>query len=480
METIDQWIAGRPQASSDAAVLSVFDPVTGQAYARCPQGTAADIAAAVAAARSAFPAWSALRASERAHWLNRLADAIEARSEAFCSCESRDTGKPIALVSEIEIPRAIANFRFFAAACTQSLDQAFHQESGLNYTLHQPLGVVGVISPWNLPLYLLSWKLAPALAAGNCVIAKPSEITPMSADLLARTAQEIGFPAGVLNIIQGSGETVGAALVAHPEIKAISFTGSTAVGHRIAAVCADQFKKVTLEMGGKNPALVFPDAPAHTLKTLVRAAFQNSGQICLCGSRILIHRDIYGEFTKAFVAESSALKIGAPSNPATQLGPVMSEAHFRKVLAYIAQAKNEGGSVLCGGEAVKPEACDGWFIAPTVIEGLPMESGFCQDEIFGPVVSLHAFDDDDHALALANASRYGLAASVWTGDLLRAHRMANELECGIVWINTWMQRDLRTPFGGMKQSGFGREGGLDAMKFFTEPKTVCIGALSNG
>jgi aminomuconate-semialdehyde/2-hydroxymuconate-6-semialdehyde dehydrogenase len=480
MEKIDQWIAGVPQASSDAAVLSVFDPVSGKAYAECPRGSSADVSAAVAAARSAFPAWSALKASERAYWLNRLADAIEARSEAFCQCESRDTGKPQALVREIEIPRAIANFRFFAGTATQSLDQAYHQEAGLNYTLHQPLGAVGVISPWNLPLYLLTWKLAPALAAGNCVIAKPSEITPMSADLLARTAQEIGFPAGVLNIVQGSGESVGAALVAHPEVKAISFTGSTAVGHRIAAVCADQFKKVTLEMGGKNPALVFPDAPLRTLNSLVRASFQNSGQICLCGSRILIHRDIYGEFKKAFIAECSALKIGAPSDPATQIGPVMSEVHFRKVLAYIALAKDEGGTVLCGGEAVKPEGCDGWFIAPTVIEGLSMDSDFCQDEIFGPVVSLHAFDNDDHALALANASRYGLAASVWTNDLARAHRMAHELECGIVWINTWMQRDLRTPFGGMKQSGFGREGGLDAMKFFTEPKTVCIGNLPNG
>jgi aminomuconate-semialdehyde/2-hydroxymuconate-6-semialdehyde dehydrogenase len=480
MEKIDQWIAGIPQASSDAAVLSVFDPVTGQAYAECPRGSAVDIAAAVTAAQSAFPVWSALKASDRAQWLNRLADAIEARIEAFSRCESRDTGKPLGLVRDIEIPRAIANFRFFAGTATQSLDQSYHQEAGLNYTLHQPLGVVGVISPWNLPLYLLSWKLAPALAAGNCVIAKPSEITPMSADLLARTAQEIGFPASVLNIVQGAGETVGAALVAHPDVKAISFTGSTAVGHRIAAACADQFKKLTLEMGGKNPALVFADAPAHTLKSLVRAAFQNSGQICLCGSRILIHRDIYDDFKKAFVAESSALKIGAPSDPATQLGPVMSEAHFRKVLAYIALAKDEGGSVLCGGEAVKPEACDGWFIAPTVIEGLPMDSGFCQDEIFGPVVSLHAFDNENHALALANASRYGLAATVWTSDLMRAHRMASELECGIVWINTWMQRDLRTPFGGMKQSGFGREGGLEAMKFFTEPKTVCIGVLPNG
>lgn len=480
MEKIDQWIAGIPQASSDAAVLPVHDPVSGEVYGQCPRGSAEDIDAAVAAAQAALPAWSGISASQRAQWLNRLADAIEARSEAFSHCESRDTGKPMALVRDIEIPRAIANFRFFAAACTQSLDQAFHQEAGLNYTLHQPLGVVGVISPWNLPLYLLTWKLAPALAAGNCVIAKPSEITPMSANLLARTAQEIGFPAGVLNIVQGSGETAGAALVSHRGVKAISFTGSTAVGHRIAATCADQFKKVTLEMGGKNPALVFPDAPAQALKTLVRSAFQNSGQICLCGSRILIHRAIYEDFKHAFVSEAERLKIGPPSDPETQLGPVMSEPHFRKVLSYIALAREEGGNILCGGDRVEPAECGGWFIAPTVIEGLPMGSRFCQDEIFGPVVSLHAFDDDNHALALANQSRYGLAASVWTNDLARAHRMAAQLECGIVWINTWMQRDLRTPFGGMKDSGFGREGGLEALKFFTEPKTVCIGTEANG
>lgn len=477
MNRIEHWIDGNSRASHSSLRLSVADPSTGQDYADCPRGDSKDVDDAVDAAQSAFPTWSKMKPSERAAWLNRLADAVEARFEDFVQCESRDTGKPLTLLRAVEIPRTIANFRFFAAQCQITLDQAFHGEAGMNYTLHQPLGTVGVISPWNLPLYLLSWKLAPALAAGNCVIAKPSEITPMSANLLAETAQAIGFPAGVLNIVQGAGDTVGAALVAHPSVKAISFTGSTKIGGQIALECARQFKKITLEMGGKNPAVVFADAPDDAVSELLRASFQNSGQICLCSSRLLIERSRYEAFKRDFVARLKTMAIGAPDDPTTQFGPVMSKTHFDKVMSYIDLARQEGGTVLCGGEALTlPDGnAGGWYIAPTVIEGLPMASRFCQEEIFGPVVSLHAFDAEAEALTLANESRYGLAASLWTRDLARAHRMASHLETGIVWINTWMQRDLRTPFGGMKQSGFGREGGLDAIKFFTEPKTVSLG-----
>lgn len=470
---IEHWIAGERRASAAAERLPVSDPASGQVYADCPRGHGMDVEAAVIAAEAAFPAWSGLKPSERARWLNRLADAIEARADEFTACESRDTGKPLPLVRDIEVPRAVANFRFFAAQCLNAPDHAFHDEAGLNYTRHAPLGTVAVISPWNLPLYLLSWKLAPALAAGNCVIAKPSEITPMSADLLAQTAQAIGFPAGVLNILQGVGDTVGAALVAHPRVRAVSFTGSTRVGHAIAAECARQFKKVTLEMGGKNPAVVFDDAPEHAPAALLRATFQNSGQICLCASRILVQRGRYGQVKTALVRGASALRVGPPSDPASQLGPMMSKAHFDKVMAYIALAREEGGRILCGGEAIERDG--GWYVAPTLIEGLPMSARSCREEIFGPVASLHPFEDETEALALANDSEYGLAASVWTRDLGRARRMADGLQTGIVWINAWMQRDLRTPFGGMKQSGFGREGGLDALLFFTEPKTVCIG-----
>jgi aminomuconate-semialdehyde/2-hydroxymuconate-6-semialdehyde dehydrogenase len=478
MIEIKQYIAGQFTSSQNQAMLQVFNPATGRAYARCPEGDATDIDLSITSALKAFPAWSKLKPSARATWLNKIADGIANRSEEFVRCEVENTGKPIRMVREIEIPRAIENFRFFAAACLQSLDHSFHDEAGLNYTLHQPLGCVGVISPWNLPLYLLTWKMAPALAAGNCVIAKASEITPMSANLLAEIIQAIGLPAGVVSIVHGLGSTVGDALVKNKHIKAISFTGSTRVGHQIAEICAKSFKKVTLEMGGKNPAIIFADAPRQNLiANLLRSSFQNSGQICLCGSRILIQRSVYAEFKTEFLEAIKQLKIGDPNHSGTTLGPVMSKAHFEKVLLFVELAKQEGGNILCGGRALRldGENSNGWFIAPTVIEGLPMHARFCQEEIFGPVISLHVFDNEAEALQLANDSKYGLAASVWTSDLSRAHRMAAELETGIVWINTWMQRDLRTPFGGMKQSGYGREGGLDALKFFSEPKTISIG-----
>lgn len=475
---IKQFIAGQFTPSHSDDMLDIFNPATATVYDNCPAGHARDIADAAEAAAMAFSAWSGLKPSGRARWLNALADGIEARFEDFVHCESLDTGKPVHIVRDIEIPRAIENFRFFAATCQQTLDQAFHSEAGLNYTLHQPLGTVGVISPWNLPLYLLTWKIAPALAAGNCVIAKPSEITPMSASLLAEVCMDIGLPAGVLNIVHGLGDTVGQALTGHPDVQAISFTGSTRVGRAIALECARTFKKVTLEMGGKNPAIVFADAPSHDLiSNIARLGFQNSGQICLCGSRLLVQASIYERFKTDFLRHIETLAVGDPNDPAVRLGPVMSKAHYDKVLGYIELAKQEGGRILCGGKPLRLQGglADGWFIAPTVIEGLPMHSRFCQEEVFGPVVSLHAFDDEAEALAMANDSSYGLAASVWTCDISRAQRMAQGLETGIVWINTWMQRDLRTPFGGMKQSGFGREGGLEALKFFSEAKTVSVG-----
>ena len=470
-------IDGQSREPNAGDWIEVHEPATGAALALCAAGDAQDVDAAVAAATAALPGWSTLPASQRAQWMHRLADALEARVDAFAQAESRDGGKPIALARDVEIPRAVSNLRFFAAAATQFASEAHHGEAGLNYTLRSPLGVVGCISPWNLPLYLFTWKIAPALAAGNTVVAKPSEVTPLTAWMLGELARDIGFPAGVLNIVQGDGPNVGRALVEHPGVKAISFTGSTAVGRGIAAHCGPALKKVSLELGGKNPTLIFADAPrAKLLDTVVRSAFQNSGQICLCGSRILIERRYYAEFRDALVERAQALRVGDPLEPDTNLGPLVSRAHFDKVLGCIELARREGGRVLCGGEslAIEGRCAEGWFVAPTVIEALGPECRSNTEEIFGPVVTLQPFDDEEHALALANATPYGLAASLWTSDLSRAHRLAARIESGIVWINTWLMRDLRTPFGGVRQSGLGREGGWEAMRFFTEPKNICI------
>jgi aminomuconate-semialdehyde/2-hydroxymuconate-6-semialdehyde dehydrogenase len=478
MEEIKNFIGGEFLAAKQGAWLENYEPATGQVSGRIADSGSDDIELAVQAARRAFPAWSMLAASSRAKILRKIAALIEERLEEFAQAESRDTGKPIRLAREVDIPRSVSNFEFFADACTQFSSESHAMEGvALNYTLRQPLGVVGCISPWNLPLYLLSWKVAPALAAGNCVVAKPSEVTPLTAKLLGEVCVAAGLPAGVFNLVHGTGPRAGAALVAHPDVSAVSFTGSTRVGQEITRVTGPVFKKVSLEMGGKNANVIFADCDFEdALATSVRSSFSNQGQICLCGSRILVERPLYERFRDEFVKRVKALRQGDPSDPATEQGAVVSKSHFEKVLACIETARQEGGTILCGGKATQlPGRCEkGWFIEPTVIEGLPQTCRTNQEEIFGPVVTLQPFDREEEALEWANATRYGLAATLWTRDLKRAHRMASQIKSGIVWINCWMLRDLRTPFGGVKDSGVGREGGWEALRFFTEPKNVCV------
>ena len=478
MQHIQNYIDGKLVPPVSGKHLDNFCPSTGKVYSHIPDSDEKDVEIATAAAKRAFPNWSNMPKEKRSAYMLKIAALIEKNLDKLALAESIDNGKPLKLAKVVDIPRAAANFHFYGTAILHYASTAHTMEdSAINYTLRQPAGIAGCISPWNLPLYLFSWKIAPALAAGCTVVAKPSEVTPMTAFMLSEICIEAGLPPGVLNIVHGLGPKVGNAIVSHKDIPLISFTGGTATGKHIASVAAPMFKKLSLELGGKNPNLIFADCDyENMLSTTIHSSFSNQGQICLCGSRILVERPIYEKFKKDFVARAKELKVGDPMNENTKVGAVVSKPHKEKILSYIRLAKEEGGKVLCGGDEVNPgaEFSDGYFIAPTIIEGLDQSCRTNQEEIFGPVVTIAPFDEEEEALTMANATMYGLASVVWTSDLTRAHRVANRIHAGIVWINCWLLRDLRTPFGGVKASGVGREGGFEALDFFTEPKNVCV------
>ncbi|MEQ9403177.1 MAG: aldehyde dehydrogenase [Cyclobacteriaceae bacterium] len=473
MKTIQNFIGGQYKDPVKGKYIDNYEPALGEVYGRIPDSTQEDLDLAVKAAKDAFSSWSRTSTDKRSRILHKLADLIEENLEELATAESRDNGKPLSLARNVDIPRASTNFRFYASAIVNFSTESHVSEGFMvNYTRRAPIGVVGCISPWNLPLYLFSWKIAPALAMGNCVIAKPSELTPMTAFMLGELANKAGMPPGVLNILHGKGAEIGQAIVESTSTKAISFTGGTTTGKIVGATASQQFKKVSLELGGKNPNLVFADCDLEeAVKMSVKSSFTNQGEICLCGSRILIEDSIYDEFKRRFVEETKKLKVGDPKNEDSDLGALVSEDHLNKVNSYVELAKEEGGTILTGGDRLSR---NGYFYEPTVIEGLSEHCRTNQEEIFGPVVTLNKFNSEEEAVRIANSTRYGLSCTIWTNNLKRAHRVAHQIESGIIWVNCWLLRDLRTPFGGMKDSGIGREGGNEALRFFSEPQNICI------
>src|SRR5690349_19455612 len=479
LEHIENFIDGQFVEPVGGKYLDNIEPATGKPYSQVADSDARDVELAVAAADKAFPEWSRRPAAERSKILLRIADLIERDLEKLAHAESIDTGKPLSLARTLDIPRAASNFRFFATAILHTESEAHVTDNvAFNYTLRQPRGIAGLISPWNLPLYLLSWKIAPAIAVGNTAIAKPSELTPMTAFLLCEIAREAGLPKGVLNIVHGTGPNVGAPITAHPKITTISFTGGTVTGRKVAEACAPLFKKVSLELGGKNPNIVFADADLDAAITgSVRSSFANQGQVCLCGSRVFVERSAYNDFLDRFLNQASKLKSGDPLDDETEQVAIVNKAQLDKVRFYVDLAQKEGGQIALGGKPPEPinDRCrNGYFFKPTVITALPVSCRTNREEIFGPVVTITPFDNEEEVIAYANDCEYGLASSVWTQNLNRAHRVAERINTGTVWVNCWLVRDLRVPFGGMKQSGVGREGGEEALRFFTEPKNICI------
>ena len=474
--TLSNYIRGRFVEHAGSEWMDVVEPATGVVFAKLPLSGTQDVDAAVEAAREAQPGWASLGIEERADWLDAIADSLEASFEEIAELESRDTGKPISLARKVDANRSVANFRFFAGLIREQENETFEMDDATNYVVNKSVGVGALITPWNLPLYLLSWKVAPAIGMGNTVVCKPSELTPMTADLLMRVIDGVGLPAGVVNLVHGDGAGAGSPLVAHPEVDLISFTGGTSTGEKVAASAAPMFKKISLELGGKNSSIVFADCDMEkTVAGVVRSGFLNQGQVCLCGSRVLVESSVYDEFEAKFVKSVEQMRIGDPSDDSTDLGALISKDHLQKVQGYVNLAIEEGGRILTGGVPCLPSEFEGGnWMAPTVITGLSPESRCSTEEIFGPVVTLHRFESEEAAVEIANGTRYGLAGSVWTSDMERGKRVSEAMETGMVWINTWLHRDLRVPFGGVKDSGVGREGGKWSLGFFSEAMNICV------
>lgn len=478
MINIINFINGEYVEPVNGNYINNYNPSTGEIYSKVADSDKDDIDLAYKSAKDAFIEWSKITAQERSDYLYKIADILESRIDEFAEAESLDQGKPVSLAKCMDISRAIHNFRFFAGSILHHEESSTNYNNNfINYTSRKPLGVVGLISPWNLPLYLLTWKIAPAIACGNTVICKPSEFTSMTAFKIGEVLKKAELPNGVCNIVMGTGTKAGSEIVSHKGIPAISFTGGTKTGQVISSITAPLFKKLSLELGGKNPNIIFDDANIDDcIATTIRSSFLNQGEICLCGSRIFIHENIYDEFKEKFISSVSKLKVGDPKDPKTNIGAVVSYEHLQKIKSYIDIVEKENCKIIYGGDkpVLDKEFENGYFINPTIIETQDNKCRLMQEEIFGPVVTITKFKDENEVINMANDIEYGLSASVWTENISKAHRVADLLECGTVWINNWMTRDLRVPFGGVKSSGVGREGGKYSIEFYTEVKNVCF------
>ena len=478
MNDILNFIDGEFIIPHSGKYIDDINPATGEVIGRIASSESQDVQTAVDAASDSLKSWSSLSMENRVIWLNKIADALELNKELIAKTESQDTGKPISLARRVDANRSVSNFRFFAQFASDQTPMEFKMDDAMNFVHRKPVGIVGLITPWNLPLYLLTWKIAPALVMGNTIVAKPSELTPLTANLFASILQDIDFPKGVFNIVHGLGPSAGQAILEHPEIKAISFTGGTQTGRIVARTAAPLFKKLSLELGGKNATIILDDADLEVAaKGAARAGFTNSGQVCLCGSRILVDSTVATKFTELLLEEVRSMRQGDPSDEDTDIGSVISMQHLEKVESYIELAKQEGGTILTGGKRPSfsnSEITHGAFLEPTVIGGLGIDSRTATEEIFGPVVTIHTFENQEQAIEMANSTEYGLAGSVWTTDLERGKQFSKQIETGIMWVNTWLHRDLRTPFGGVKNSGVGREGGRWSLSFFSEMTNICV------